>query len=540
MRKERLEKYLPLGIVLLGALLRLVCLGIVPGGMHQDESLTAWNAFAMFHEGIDSAGNVWPVYMAGWGDGQSALYVWLTVPLLFLTGGHAVPYVTRLPQALTGIFTLMAVYGIVKRLTGERRLALWSLFALAICPWHVMMCRWGLEANLAPGFLIFGLYFFVRGLEEKRFLLLSAFFYGLSLYCYAVIWLIVPLILLLEIGYGLWQKKLRIDGTGLLAAVILAVMAMPLMLFILVNQGWIAEIRLPFMTIPVMSGYRGGEVATNLHWMWRNLRTALSLLWHQNTGAPYDVLLPWGLFYDIGRIFIVIGAIALTVKVVQGLWRREYTGETFLFIQLLGGGVLCLFVTAVLHQINALYIPLVLCEGYGLWWGLEMLKKRKAALSRGCAALVVMLYLFSLVGFTRDYYTEYREVVDAYFGAGIEECVDCAVEVCRQTGLDTVTVEKGAQWPRLLLYTETLPSEYLESVVYDVAPAPASFMAGDILIRTRIDMEHIDQDSVYILYFIDKEKFEQDFDLIQFHDWYVAVPAALGRAAGEQLSYPGK
>lgn len=524
MKRERLDKYLPLGIVLLGAVLRLVCLGTMPGGMHQDESLTAWNAFAMFHEGIDSAGNVWPVYIAGWGDGQSVLYVWLTVPLLFLTGGHALPFVTRLPQAATGIFTLMAVYGIVKRLTGERKFALWSLFVLAICPWHIMMCRWGLEANLAPGFLIFGLYFFVRGLEKKKYLLLSAFFYGLSLYCYAVIWLIVPIILFLEIGYGLWQKKLRIDRTGWLAAAILFVMALPLMLFVLVNQKVISEIRLPFMTIPAMSGYRGGEIAFDLSGMWSNLRAALSLLWHQNTGAPQDVLLPWGLFYDIGRFFCVFGAAVLSVRVVVGLWKREYRGETFLMIQLFGGGLLCLLVTAVLHQINALYIPLVLCQGYGIWWLLETLGKKKAVLSKAGTVLIALVYLVCLAGFQRDYYTEYRELVNAYFGAGIKECVEYAVETCERTEIDTITVEKGAQWPRLLLYLETLPSEYLESVVYDVAPAPASFMSKNLLIRTRIDYDNISQDSIYIIYFVDREIFAQDYELVPFYDWYVAVP----------------
>ena len=521
-----LQKYLPQMIVILGALLRLVFLGSVPGGLHQDESLTAWNSFAMFHEGIDSAGHVWPVYMAGWGDGQSALYVWLTVPFLFLTGGHAVPFVTRLPQAVVGIFTLIAVYGIVKRLLG-RETALWSLFALAVCPWHVMMCRWGLEANLAPGFLIFGLYFFVRGLENKKFLLLSAFFYGLSLYCYAVIWLIVPLILLLQIGYGLWQKKLRIDGCSILAAGILFVMAVPLILFVMVNQGVIAEIELPFMTIPAMSGYRGGEVASSFTQMWSNLRRALSLLWHQNIGAPYDILLPWGLFYDIGRVFIVTGAICMTVRVVRGLWKRKYTGETFLYIQLIGGGVLALFVTAILHQINALYIPLVVCEGYGIVQLLNVLRRYKEAAAKAACGVVIAVYLLCLAGFQRDYYTEYRELVDAYFAAGVEESVDYALEMCRKRGLSVITVEKAAQWPRLLLYTETLPSEYLASVVYDVPPAPASFVKDGILVRTRIDYENIGRDSVYIFYYIDGELFSKDFELTRFYDWYVAVPQAV-------------
>ena len=66
---------LPLLLMLLGSTLRLACLGSVPGGIHQDESFVAWNAFALLHEGMDSAGHVCPVYMADWGDGHSALYV---------------------------------------------------------------------------------------------------------------------------------------------------------------------------------------------------------------------------------------------------------------------------------------------------------------------------------------------------------------------------------------------------------------------------------------------------------------------------------
>lgn len=546
MKKLRTEQYLFGAVMALAAVLRLVCLGSMPGGLHQDESFVAWNAFAIFHEGMDSAGHVMPVYMADWGDGHSALYVWLTLPLLALNGGHVTPFLSRLPQALTGILTIGALYGVIRRLLG-RGAALWTSFLLAVCPWHVMMSRWGLDANLAPGFLIFGLYFFVRALSAEtqenpggkipdgrilrgripakgKFLLLSAFFYGLALYSYAVIWPIVPLMLMLQILYGLWHRKLCIDRWSLLSAFVLLIMALPLLLFLLVNSGILPQIELPFLTIPRMGGYRGGEVAFDLARMWSNLRTALSLLWHQNTGAPYDVLLPWGLFYDVGRVFIVIGALLLSAKVLRGLWRREYAEETLLLIQLAGGGVVCLLVTAVLHQINALYIPLVICEGYGVFRLLEGIRRHAAVWGRVCGCLLAAVYLLCLAGFQRDYYTSYRKVADAYFGAGVEECVEYALEACGRTGIRTVTAEQAAQWPRLLLYTETLPSAYLESVVYDAAPAPASFRAGDILIRTRIDKERIDTDSIYILYYIDRELFEEEFELVPFRDWYVAVP----------------
>lgn len=91
-------------------------------------------------------------------------------------------------------------------------------------------------------------------------------------------------------------------------------------------------------------------------------------------------------------------------------------------------------------------------------------------------------------------------------------------------GLSVISVEKAAQWPRLLLYTETLPSEYLSSVIYDVPPAPSSFKTGDLLIHTRINYDTLTQNNVYILYFTEMSLFEADFVLTRFHDWCVAVP----------------
>jgi len=518
---------LPFLIMLLGSLLRLIFLGSMPDGQHQDESFVAWNAFALLHEGMDSAGNIMPVYIADWGDGHSVLYVWLLMPFLLLNRGIPTPFLSRLPQALVSILTLWVVYCLIKRLFGRTQ-GLWSLFLLAVCPWHIMMSRWGLDANLAPGFLMFGLYFFVRGIDNRKYLLLSALFYGLSLYSYAVIWPIVPIMLLIQIIYCLSHKKMRIDRWSISSTIVLFLLALPLILFVFVNSRIIPEIRLPFMSIPIMGSYRGSDIAISLTEMYSNLRTAISLLWHQNSGTPYDILLPWGLFYDIGRIFMVIGFFCLMWRLLRLLCKKEFAPEFFLFVQLVGGGITCLLVTAILHQINSLYIPLVLLEAYGVWSVVEFVKTRKQILSRWLSVALATIYLLCLTLFQIDYYGDYRTLVNAYFAVGLEESVSFCLEQCRDTGLNTITAEKGTQWPRLLLYTETLPSSYLASVEYDVAPAPKAFTTNEgIRVNTRINYENINQESLYIIYFTDVDKFKDDFTLVQFHDWYVAVPKTI-------------
>lgn len=517
------EKYVFFLIMALASALRLICLGTMPEGMHQDEGFVAWNAYAIYHDHMDSAGHIFPVYMTDWGDGHSALYVWLTIPFIALNKGHISIFLARLPQAIAAILSIAAVYGIVKRVLSKKA-ALWCSFLLAICPWHVMMSRWGLDANLAPAFLMFGLYFFIRGMENQKYLLVSALFYGLSLYCYAVIWPIVPFLLICQISYGLRYKKLHINLYSILSSVLLFVMALPLLLFVLVNSEIIPEISLPFMTIPLMNGYRGGEIAITPGAMWGNLRKTLYFLRYQNVCAPYDLILPWGLFYDIGRVFIVIGAAVLTGKVVKSFIKKEFKLETFLFIQLMGGGLVSMLVSVTFHQINALYIPLVLCEAYGVWVSIQCLKQRNIFAGRVYAVVLVLVYCLCLVGFQKDYYTEYRKVSDVFYGAGLKDSVNYAMMMCQDKGFTTITAERSVQWPRLMLYTEVKSSEYIETVVYDAPPEPASFEAKGILIRNGIDKEQLDPQSVYILYYADKPLFEQDYELTEFHDWYVAVP----------------
>lgn len=326
------------------------------------------------------------------------------------------------------------------------------------------------------------------------------------------------------ICYGVYHKKITLSKWSIFSVVILFLMALPLLLFVFINAGVLPQINLPFITIPKTLGYRGAEVAGGVAQIIANLKRAMQLFVSQNTGSPYDVLMPWGLFYDIGRVFIVIGAFIIVVKALLGLWKKQYTYEFWLATQLLGGGVACMFVSVSMHQINAIYIPLVLCQAYGICQVINFIKKHWCHIGQMVELFIVGIYLACLIGFQKDYYTDYKEVVNAYFAEGLEECVDFAVYACEKNGWNTITAEKGTQWPRLILYTETLPSEYLESVVYDKAPAPASFVADDILIRTRIDYDAISTDSVYIIYFTDEQIFSKNFEMTRFGDWFVAVP----------------
>lgn len=515
--------FLPAVILLFGTVVRLACLGSVPAGIHQDEAFAVLNAYDIYHEGRDSAGLYMPVYMSSWGDGQSAMYIWLSAILMFFTGGRWNIFLCRLPQALTAVFTLWAVYCLMHRLFNKTA-GLWAMFLLAVCPWHVMMSRWGLDANLAPGFLMFGLLFFIKGLKNQYCFLLSAVFYGLSLYCYAVIWPIVPVLLALQGLYGFCHKKIHLNRWTLLSACILFLLALPLMLFMLINMDFLPEISLPFMTIPKTVGFRGGEVSFHPQDMLNNFKIAARLFLKQDTGSVYDVLMPWGLFFDIGRVMIVLGAALLFFRTAVHLAKKEFSCEFFIATNVLCGVINCLYVPARLHQINSLFIPLVLCEAYGVWQTILLIGKRKEQTGQLIAILIAACYSLCFLLFQKDYYTEYKKTTEAYFAAGVQESVEYALEKSSELGITSIAAEKATQWPRILLFTETLPSEYLAHVEYDQFPAPAGFEKDGIEIRTRINYDDINTDTIYIIYYTTTDLFQEDFIITEFYDWRVAVP----------------
>ena len=264
-------------ILVFGSILRLMQLGKVPGGYQMDEAYGAFNAYSLFHSGIDSTGHSYPVYFESWGGGQNALNSYLMLPFMVFTGGKITPLVVRLPQAIVAILSLVAVYFLMKEMVDEAA-GLWAMLLLSVCPWHIMMSRWGLESNLAPGFLLFGLTFFVYGLKKPRLLILSALSYGLSLYCYATIWPIVPLLLLLEWGYGFLTKTLKIDKYFVIHVVIIGLLALPLLAFLLVNREILPEFSIGPFSVYVMTDFRVNEIASSFRDILYNFKNLLYLL----------------------------------------------------------------------------------------------------------------------------------------------------------------------------------------------------------------------------------------------------------------------
>lgn len=516
------EYFIPAILFLLGAVLRLFYLGIVPGGYQMDEAYSAWNAFSLYHSGIDSAGYSFPVYFEAWGHGMNALNSYLMLPFIALNGGHVNLLIVRIPQVLVSLGSLIAIYALARKLISSAA-ANWALFLTAVFPWHIMMSRWGLESNLAPGFLIIGLCFFVYGFERPQFLLLSAASYGLSLYCYATIWPIVPFIILVQGIYALKYQKIRFSKWLVGAFVILISLAFPLVCFLLVNLGYLPNIQLGPFSIYKMTMFRGNELADSFSQVLSNAKNLLSLFYHQDIGRPYDVIMPYGFFYDIGRFFIVIGILFVLTDMVKAFIKKEFSYSFLLFIHLAGAGIIGLLIPVGMTQINCVYLPFILCETVGIIKLLSFLKKKSAKVFYGSGTVIALAYIVCLVGFQYSYYTDYKDLTSAYFQQGTDDAVRFALETAQEQNVD-IYINDGLKYPNVLLSSETTAQEYLDTVIYsDNLPAPASFAKNGVTIHMGYSLEKISSDNIYIIYETDADTFS-NFKLTPFGDWFVAVP----------------
>lgn len=460
-------------LIAIGCLIRLVYLGGVPGGMNQDEAYAGYEAYSMLHSGTDSWGYAFPVYFTSWGSGMNVLESYLMMPFVAVFG--LCPLAVRLPQAIVACFSLVVFYRLFRRLFDDK-VALAGLFLLTICPWHIMMARWGLESNLAPGFLLFGLYFFVLGQEDSRKYMLSALFYGLSLYAYATIWTLVPMMLVLQLAYLLYVKKIKFDRYLVLSVLILAVLALPLILFLLINMGYMEEVKTSFFSIPKLLSMRNGEVS--LKDMPENFGKLWDMLMSQNDGLYWNTTPKFGLYYKGVLAFAVLGGIYCLKRTVQSLRKRVYDGAAFLLISFVCTLLLGCMISVNANRINSIHIGIVGFCGIGLYLFIKYLGKEFAHIGELLAAVFCAAFFL----FTKFYFTEYEENISVTFNQGLGEAVEYVKEAFPE---EEVHVSASFSHSLILFYDKTPVQEYMDTVQYSNYPSP--YLAAKSFGRYRFD-----------------------------------------------------
>lgn len=160
-------------------------LGSNPPSLNWDEAAIGWNAKTIWEMRLDEFGTRLPISFKSFGDYKAPLYIYLTAPIVGIFGSNEIS--VRLVSALAGIISIGLIY-----LMGGATAA----FLLLISPWHILLSRPALEANLALMWILGGIWLFLAATKKPFLLVLSALSFIFSLYSYQSPKIFVPIFVL--------------------------------------------------------------------------------------------------------------------------------------------------------------------------------------------------------------------------------------------------------------------------------------------------------------------------------------------------------
>ncbi len=449
-------------ILAVGVFARVWQFGHMPPGLNPDEASIGVEAYSLLRFGVDRNGISYPIQFIAWGDGQSVPYAYLLIPIIALAQ-HLSPPIVRLPMLVTGIASLPLVYLVGKCLI-DPSFGLLSMFFLAISPWHIVLSRWALDANLLPFAFLAGFACLMASRGNGKWFVVACAVFGLCLYTYATAYAVVPIFVALVLLIN-WRIR-EVDKLHvILGLAIFAIVAAPMALFLIVNTAGLNPISLGPLTIPrypvtpryetqtLIRGSSQGETLVT------NLATAGSLLWTQSDGFVQNTVEPYGYFYKLTFPLAILGIVVLVNYLRQGshLW------EVSLLLAWIGASlVLAIMLPVNTNQFNVIFIPIIVCIALAVYW-LGSLHPLILPLSL-CALAI------AFAGFTLTYHgAAYRDAANTEFRAGILP----ALQYAAQTTEGPICVGAASGQYIYVLYLEHAnPATYLPGMKFDDPLSP--------------------------------------------------------------------
>lgn len=317
------------------------------------------------------------------------------------------------------------------------------------------------------------------------------------------------------------------------------------------NNGLLSEFSIGPFSVYRMSEYRGNELVSSFQEMLSNFQNLIRVFRKQDVGYPYDVIMPYGFFYRIGRYFILLGILFLLLACLRSAYKRTYSAAWLLLFWLMGAFAIGLLISVRMTQINMAYIPLLVCEAIGIVGLVRLLPAlvskmvpcappqttvqesdahvgphsvKMDILSCVASCLIAIAFLYQTYGFASVYFGDYKALTEAYFQVGTDEAVKYIVQSAGDEETD-VYIWNFLRYPNVCLAAEIDAATYLDHVVYTAEPPePASYQKENITFHQGFDTSSLDTNAVYLLYYTQADYFKDDFVLMPFYDWYVAMP----------------
>lgn len=450
-------------IVFLAAALRIGYITYAPPSLNWDEVSHGYNAFSILKTGADEWGQKIPlINFRAYGDYPTPLNLYLTIPFISVMGLNDLAI--RMPHAILGILTIIAIYFFVFGLTRRKNLALLAAFLASISPWYLFTSRFVLQSNLSVFLLTSSMAFFFNRDYKKYFINVSFLLLFLTLFSYHTTRIFSPVLLLgmiLNYKSEILKKWLFLIFFFVISLVILLnpnARARSGVLSIL-GQGAVNKIEsqrnastLPYIVTKIIYNrpiYFGAQFIKNY------ISYFSPEFLFLKGGSQYQFSVPdRGLMYLINLPFFYLGLFVLIKKAIS---ERDFRFILFWVLLYPIPASLTNEKFAVLRATTFLPIPELL-TALGFYSFLDRFVKQKALL----LTLFCIVSLISLDGYLENYFVNYRNNYSWSWQYGYKDVTNFVQNNYDSYDKIIITKKYGEPHEFILFYTAWSPAKYIE------------------------------------------------------------------------------
>lgn len=460
-------------IFILALCLRIFNLSTNPPALNWDEVSHGYNAYSILKTGSDEWGKILPTTnFRAYGDYPLPLYMYLTMPWIFLFGLNE--FSVRLTSAFFGSLIVFLIFFLSKELTKKTGISLLVAFMAALSPWSILTSRQVLQSTPAVFFLTLGIFLFIRGIENKKLLILSTLSFGISAYGYHNARILAfPLLLILLFLY----RKLLYKNKEILMGILLIVviMAIPVALAFLSSEANARAVWVGILDQGAINHINELRGASNLPESLTNLlynkpvylveKTLQNYLGYFNPvflgfkgGSHYQFSIPGlGIVYPIELPFFYLGIIFL----IFNFFKNE-TLKKFTLVWLLLAPIPAAITRDEYQVVRAMVMMPVfyLVTALGLEKIINFFTRFNKKIAQVFMAIFILIILVSFTKFYTNYFTDYREKYSFAWQYGYKQAANFIKENNNKYNAFYITKKYGEPHEFLLFYLQYDPQKY--------------------------------------------------------------------------------
>ena len=438
-------------IVVFAGFLRFYKLADNPPSLSWDDTAVGYNAWSILNTGRDEWGKAFPLVFKSFEDDKHPVHVYLTVPTIAIFGLNEIG--VRSSSAFFGVLNVLIIFFLARRLFKNDLAGIIASFVLAVSPYNIHFSRFNHELNFALFFFMLGLYFLLKGIEKKNYLIVLGFAsLGIDLLSYHSAKVIVPPILILTVVLY-FKDLLKVKKYFLLG--ILAFLFFSSILFI--EPALLGGARLKQTSSPQD---RTIQVVTDKY-----LRHFAYDFLFVRGDANARLSSQTGTFYKSDFIFLVFGILTLLWGVLKG--KKEYL---IILAWALLAPIPASITSEAPHAARAMFMTgsMHLVITLGIYTILNIFKSKTIKILIGLA--VVGVLGMSLFKYWNSYFNEYKDRYAIEWQYGMKEVVSY-VKTHPEYDEIYMTAERQQPYIFYLFYQKTQLPLYLKTVRYNETPS---------------------------------------------------------------------